>query len=97
MYDTKTVYVETMPRLEQYEPLRLKAGDCISFNGNKCKHHNKVNDTGKTRVSFDFRVLPLNYYNQLNAKQSVTTNQKYIEGGYYKRIFSCEGTKKGSF
>ena len=88
MFDTNTIYVETMPRLEEYKPILLKAGECICFNGNKCSHHNKINKTGKTRVSWDFRVLPLNYYNEYTDLQSVTTNKKYIEGGYYKRVKS---------
>ena len=86
MCDTRTIYVETMPRLEEYEPIILNAGECICFNGNKCSHHNKINKTGETRVSWDFRVLPLNYYNKDTDLQSVTTNKRYIEGGYYKRI-----------
>ena len=88
MYDTNTLYVETMPRLEEYEPILLKAGNCICFNGNKCKHFNKINKTGKTRVSFDFRVLPLKYYNKLYSVKSITTKQKFIKGGYYKHFNS---------
>ena len=88
MYDTNTLYVETMPRLEEYEPILLKAGNCICFNGNKCKHYNKINKTGKTRVSFDFRVLPLKYYNKLHPTKSITTKQKFIKGGYYKHFNS---------
>ena len=38
MYDTNTVYVEKMPLLDEYEPILLKAGETICFNGNKCKH-----------------------------------------------------------
>ena len=73
MFDTNTIYVEKMPRLEEYKPILLKAGECICFNGNKCSHHNKINKTGSTRVSWDFRVLPLNYYNEHTDLQSVTT------------------------
>ena len=86
MYDSNTVWVEKMPRLEEYEPITLQANECISFNGNKCSHYNKINTTGQARVSFDFRVLPLNYYNSTNNSVSVTKNMKYIEGGYYKRM-----------
>jgi len=86
MYDTNTVMVEKMPRLEEYEPILLKAGETISFNGNKCSHYNQINKTGKTRISWDFRVLPLNYYDKNNELTSVTTNTKYVEGGYYKHI-----------
>ena len=80
MYDTNTVMVEKMPRLEEYESILLKAGETISFNGNKCSHYNQINKTGKTRISWDFRVLPLNYYDKNNELTSVTTNTKYVEG-----------------
>ena len=82
MYETNTVKVEKMPRSGQFEDLNLKQGECISCNGNLCDHYNEINKTGKTRMSFDFRVLPLNYYNENYTNLSVTTKQKYIEGGY---------------
>ena len=85
MFDTNTVYIEKMPRLEEYEPILLNGGECICLNGNKCSHYNKINKTGKTRVSWDFRVLPLNYYDKENELISVTTKTKYREGGYYTR------------
>lgn len=88
MYDTNTIWAEKHPRWKDYIPMKLSKGDCISFNGNKCSHHNKINETGKTRVSFDFRILPLNLYNDKNETTSVTTNKQYVEGGYYKRIQS---------
>jgi hypothetical protein len=86
MYDTNTIWVEKMPRLEEFLPIHLKLGECICFNGNICNHVNKINKTGKTRISFDFRILPLNYYNPDSLLQSVTTQSKYIEGGYYLRF-----------
>ena len=61
MYDTNTVNVETMPRLNEYKKIILSAGESCCFNGNLCNHNNEINKTGKTRVSFDFRILPLNY------------------------------------
>ena len=88
MFDSNTVKVEKMPRSGEFVDLNLKEGECISFNGNVCDHYNEINKTGKTRMSFDFRVLPLNYYDTGYQKTSVTTKQKYIEGGYYKRFFS---------
>jgi len=86
MYDSNTIHVEKMPRLEEYEDVTLSAGEVICFNGNKCSHYNEINKTGKTRVSFDFRILPLNYYNNNYSKCSASTNTKYVEGGYYNRI-----------
>ena len=86
MFDTNTINVEKMPRLEEYVKINLNTGETICFNGNKCNHNNEINKTGFTRVSFDFRVLPLNYYQSNYEKTSASTNTKYVEGGYYKRI-----------
>uniref|UniRef100_A0AB39JCC8 Fe2OG dioxygenase domain-containing protein n=1 Tax=Florenciella sp. virus SA2 TaxID=3240092 RepID=A0AB39JCC8_9VIRU len=86
MYDSNTVNVETMPRLNEYKKIILNAGETICFNGNLCNHNNEINKTGKTRVSLDFRILPLNYYETNYNKCSATTNTKYIEGGYYKKV-----------
>ncbi len=86
MYDTNTVNVEIMPRLEEYNKIELSSGEIICFNGNLCNHNNEINKTGKSRVSFDFRVLPLNMYNANYAKHSASTNTKYVEGGYYKHV-----------
>ena len=85
MFDTNTVYVEKMPLLDEYEPILLKAGETICFNGNKCCHYNKINLTEKTRVSWDFRILPLNYINKNKITTSVSTDTKFIEGEYYTR------------
>jgi hypothetical protein len=86
MYDSNTVWVEKNSRFNNFVPIELKENECISFNGNTCSHFNKINETGVTRVSFDFRVLPLNYYDTSYPLSSVTTNKKYIEDGYYKRF-----------
>jgi hypothetical protein len=86
MFDTNTFWIEKMPRSENYVPILMKAGECTSFNANLCSHFNKINKTNKTRVSMDFRILPLNYYDKYNSKQSVTTKMKYTDDSYYKRI-----------
>ena len=88
MFSTNTLCVEKMPRSEDFVVMDMKEGECISFNGNLCDHYNEINKTGKTRMSFDFRVMPLNYYDENYSKLSVTTSQKYTEGGYYKRFFA---------
>ena len=86
MFDTNTIWTEKTCRREDYIALEQKAGECMSFGGNTHTHFNKLNTTGVTRVSFDFRILPLNYYDENTELKSVTTKVKYVEGGYYKRI-----------
>tara|TARA_B100001094_G_scaffold332783_1_gene406468 strand:- start:1251 stop:3212 length:1962 start_codon:yes stop_codon:yes gene_type:complete len=86
MYDTNSLSIEKMARLNEYEKIILNKGECICINGNNCSHYNEINKTGLTRVSFDFRVLPLNYYDENYNKSSVTTNTKYTDNNYYRRI-----------
>ena len=64
--------------------MELKYGEFIIFNGNKCIHGNKLNDTGKTRVSLDFRIIPISNYDQYSSKISATSTRKFIVGEYYK-------------
>lgn len=86
MYDTNTFLVEKMPRSGDFVRMEMKRGELTSFNGNLCDHYNEINKTGVTRCSFDFRVLPLNYYDETYEKKSVTKEMKYVEGGYYTRF-----------
>lgn len=90
MFATNTVKVEKMPRSDEYVDLNLNQGELICFNGNLCSHYNVINQEGKTRMSFDFRILPLNYYQKDNQQITVTTGKKYIEGEYYIRMKSKE-------
>lgn len=83
--DSQTIWVESVPGLKNYEPMNVKYGEFLIFDGNRCTHGNKENTTNKTRVSFDFRILPIEKFSEDN-KSSVTNNKKFIEGEYYKRI-----------
>ena len=90
MFDSNTLSIEKMPRSRNFEKVVLDQGECLSMNGNLCSHHNQLNETGVTRMSFDFRVLPLNYYSTKYSKLSVTRHMKYVEGGYYKMLESSK-------
>ena len=66
--------------------MNVNHGQLCIFNGNKCLHGNKINKTGKTRISFDFRVVPYDRYNPKFEKMSATKNQKFLLGEYYDLI-----------
>ena len=87
MYDTQATWVESTPGLKDFSPMEMKYGEYYVFNGNKCTHGNKVNITDKTRVSFDFRIMPYNRYIENNKTSSATKGKKFIIGDYYKK--SC--------
>ena len=83
MYDTNTIYIEKMPRSKMFVPINMKANNNICFNGNLCMHYNEINDTGKSRISMDYRILPIEYFPKEDFF-SHTTKKKFIDGGYYK-------------
>ncbi len=85
-FDTGSMWLESGPDKADFIPVPLELGNLVSFNGNQLTHGNKVNETGKTRVSMDFRILPLSKYNELESSESVTTKTKFVEGQYYKRF-----------
>jgi hypothetical protein len=86
MFDTNAIWIEKMPRMNEFIPIEQKENNITSFNANLCMHHNKLNETGKTRMSMDFRVLPLNYYNEDKVLSSHSTSQTFVDGGYYKKV-----------
>lgn len=86
MYDSNTIFIEKSPQSEEYIKIEQKENTITSFNANQCYHYNELNKTGKTRMSMDFRLLPLNYYDKEKVLSSHSTNQKFVDGGYYKLI-----------
>jgi len=85
MNDSSATWIETVPGLNDFSPMNMEEGEFCIFDGNKCRHGNKVNKTGKTRVSFDFRVLPISRHDENTTKESYY-GRKFAEGGYYKRF-----------
>ncbi len=57
-----TLWVESEPDLGDYHPVDMDPGTFLMFDGHNCRHVTEPNDTGATRVSFDFRVVPRSLY-----------------------------------
>lgn len=83
---TASVWVESQDGKGDFRPMNMNVGELIMFNGNILTHGNKVNKENETRVSMDFRILPISRYKEEEAKQSITTSTKFVEGKYYKRF-----------
>ena len=69
MFDSNSLYYGDY---DDVHNVNLKQGEFASFDFNVIKHWNKINKTGKTRLSLDFRIMrtdvsPLknNYYKYL--------------------------------
>jgi len=85
-YGTNTVWVESYPGQKDYHPLEMNYGTFVKFNANKCVHGNYENQTDDTRISFDFRVMPLEKYDPNYQATTATTKLRYVDGEYYRMI-----------
>jgi len=81
--DSNSCYVETSVGSGQFQPFEMNYGQFISFYGNKLRHYNKTNITGDSRVSIDFRVIPLSKYDDTNQESSLHGKRPFRLGGYY--------------
>jgi len=86
MYGTSATWCESVPGLGDYKPMNCHPGQLVCFNGNKLTHGNKINETGLTRVSLDFRILPRDKYFPERNLTSVTKGTDFKVGGYYSEF-----------
>ena len=64
------------------EPQSVNYGEALIFDGVNLLHGNKLNDTGHSRVSFDFRLLPKRLYKP-RTERSVSAGVRFIVGEYW--------------
>lgn len=83
-YGSNAVWIESIPGLRDYSPIELKVNQYAIFDGNRCTHGNKINKTENTRISFDFRIIPLHLYDKRVILYSATTKKKFAIGEYYE-------------
>lgn len=74
-FDTNTVWIEG-------EPEAVRHGQILVFDGVNRLHGNRINRTGKSRVSFDFRILPKSLYRP-RADRSVSAGLRFVVGEYW--------------
>jgi len=83
-FATNTIWIESEEGKEDFAPIECEIGEVAVFNGCHLKHGNKINDTGQTRVSFDFRAFPYSVYSEENVGRSINMKTEFKIGGYYK-------------
>jgi hypothetical protein len=83
--ETNSCYIESQPNKGDFFPVKMDKGDFMSFYGNKCRHYNKKNISGKTRISIDFRVIPYSQYKETDSV-AVHSNRKFCIGGYFRLL-----------
>ena len=85
-YSTNAVWVESSPMKGDYAPVEMKYGNIFQFSGGTHRHGNKINNTKDSRVSIDFRVLPISRYDENYSKTSATTGKSFTVGSYYTKL-----------
>ena len=83
-WGTNTVWVGD-PKSNDHECMEVKYGEVANFDGANTLHGNKDNLTGKSRLSIDFRIFPMKYYDKDEQEEAVTITQKkrLIIGEYW--------------
>ncbi|MEI6880470.1 MAG: hypothetical protein WCK82_04015 [Bacteroidota bacterium] len=84
-FDTNTIWVESEEDKGDFAPMDCNYGEIIQWNGSNLTHGNKINETGKARVSVDFRVIRYSNYKPSNYG-SINTKTQFAIGGYYNLI-----------
>ena len=84
---TNSLHSESRPGEADFHDFRLDYGEVMRFYGNKCRHYTLPNETGRTRVSIDVRVIRredyLDTYYSGKSRESVSP---FKLGGFYKSL-----------
>lgn len=84
-WGNNTIWVESEKDRKNFKPMEASVGDVWLWNGSNLLHGNKLNDTNKSRVSVDFRILPLSKYEE-SSKTSFTNEVEMSIGNYWSEL-----------
>ena len=86
-WDTNSVWIGD-PDSDDHVCMEVNYGQVANFDGANSLHGNKDNLTGKSRLSIDFRIFPLKFYNQQEQEQTQTLTQKkkFVIGEYWSEL-----------
>ncbi len=86
-WDTNAVWIGDLDT-DDHECMEVNYGQVSHFDGANSLHGNKDNLTGKSRMSIDFRIFPMKYYNQQDQEQTETLTQKkkFVIGEYWSEL-----------
>ena len=58
VWGDNSLWIEGKEGAEDHQPITMRFGQMLLFDGVNISHGSKINTTSSTRVSFDFRFLP---------------------------------------
>lgn len=80
-----SIWAESEEDKKDYRPYKVNYGEILIFNGANLNHGNVKNESSKTRVSVDFRLVDPNKF-VANEAGSINMNTKFDIGGYFEII-----------
>lgn len=84
--EKNTCWHETEENKGDYKPLLLNYGEVAEVYFNKLRHYSPINKSDKTRISFDFRIIPGSKWNNIDKKESSMFHKvKFDIGNYYEK------------
>lgn len=83
-FGSNTIWAESKEDLGDYSPMNADYGEYFVWNGANLNHGNKKNDTGLSRVSFDFRVIEEKDFSYVGT--SVTQKVEMSLGKYWSKV-----------
>jgi hypothetical protein len=86
-WGTNSVWIESAPGRGDFSPWTVGPGEILQFDAVHLVHGNKENETGVTRVSIDFRVIPRSAYRPRDVR-SVNAGLKFEVGDYFEILES---------
>jgi hypothetical protein len=84
-FNTNTIWIESAFDKEDYSPMNLNFGQGLIFDSG-LNHGNKINVENLTRLSFDFRVIPLSKWKGIEGRKpnfSADQHLKFALNEYY--------------
>lgn len=84
VFGSNTLHTESEPGKGDFSPVELKYGQVLRFYGNLCQHFAVPNISGKSRVSFDLRVLSVAHHDN-RWTDRLGRESLFKVGAYYTR------------
>ena len=84
---SNSLWSESEPGRGDYASFEAGPGQAVRFYGNRCRHYTVPNDSDRTRVSFDFRVIPESLFSPPSDEIAKLSKHSLCPGnskrGYY--------------
>lgn len=81
-YGTNSIWLENPLEENTARPVHLRPGQMLRFDATSIRHGSLRNDSGQTRVSFDFRIIERKHFKPAGLR-TVTSNVELRIGEYY--------------